>query len=381
MSNVGCLETAILLKLLNEEINGSKLISIKPFIQRACANMFFSYMCSLRFEHNDLEFCEIVEFFDKIFWEINQGYVLDFLPWLAPFYKYYIKKIVHWSSTIRCFIMNRVIKRRELFKNQPEDDFTEALLKHLSDDKDVARDTILFMLEDFIGGHSAVGNLVMLTLMYLAKNPIVAKKIQLEGDLISPKEQHTISFYDIDAMPYTIATIFEVLRCSSSPIVPHVATEDVVISGYGIAKGTIVFINNYKSNYSKLYWKQPHCFQPERFLEQRVLRQPGNKPSTADYGTGAIFVDNPKGSMGTEAKNYPPQLKKNISFFLPFSIGKRTCIGQNLVRGFGFILVANILRQYDIKYENNTTIDVPKGSIALPANPMPLLLVKRNQNF
>ncbi|XP_053962921.1 cytochrome P450 307a1-like isoform X1 [Anastrepha ludens] len=383
MSKIGCSETDILMQQLSEETNGGKPILIKPIIQRTCANMFFRYMCSVRFEHDDREFCKVVEFFDEIFWEINQGYIFDFLPWLAPFYRNYINKITHWSITIRCFIMNRIIKEREQFKNQSEDDFTDALLKSLIEDMNVSRDTIIFMLEDFIGGHSAVGNLVMLTLMYLAKHRNVAKKIQLEADSIATRERRTISFYDIDEMPYTMATIFEVLRCSSSPIVPHVATEDTIISGYGVAKDTIVFINNYNLNHNKLFWKQPQHFQPERFLEQ-PCKKTGSKQvvsgpsSSAEILTGTSS-EKPNESMLNRKNSSLPQIKKNIPFFLPFSIGKRTCIGQNLVRGFGFILIANILRQYDINYEDNATVHIKTGSIALTPKAIPLVLVNRNK--
>nr|XP_014097251.1 cytochrome P450 307a1-like [Bactrocera oleae] len=364
MSNVGCSETKILIEKLKESNNNSKHIPIKSFVQRACANMFFQYMCSVRFEYNDYDFCEVVDFFDEIFWEINQGYAVDFLPWLALFYKNHMSKLIHWSSTIRRFILNRIInKRNELNSSQPQEDFTDALLNSLTEDKNVSRDTIMFMLEDFIGGHSAVGNLVMLTLIYLVKHPNVANKIQLEADSVSGKEQRIISFYDIDSMPFTMATILEVLRCSSSPIVPHVATEDTVICGYGVAKDTIVFINNHNLNHNKFYWKKPNCFQPERFLEYSI-----EKPDM-----------NPNEVKKTKSQFW--QIKKNMPYFLPFSIGKRTCIGQNLVRGFGFILVANILRQFNVYYENVNNIEINMGCIALPAKPIPIVLVKRNKNI
>ncbi|XP_067616257.1 cytochrome P450 307a1-like [Eurosta solidaginis] len=369
MSKIGCLETDILMGYLSKNIKDGKPVYIKYIIQRTCANMFFRYMCSIHFDHTDREFCEVVRLFDQIFWEINQGYILDFLTWLSPFYKNHLDKISNWSSKIRSFILQRIINKREQPDERIEDDFTGALLKSLNDDENMSRDKIIYMLEDFIGGHSAVGNVVMLTLMYLAKNQSVAKKIQSEVDLVARNNgRRTISFYDIDSMPYTMATIYEVLRCSSSPIVPHVATKHTAIAGYGIAKGTIVFINNYALNHDKLFWKKPYCFHPERFLEQ-AFNKSGVRNAVLDLGRFEKFdIDkSPKNS----------RIKKNISYFLPFSIGKRTCIGQNLVRGFGFILVANILSQYDINYESNSVLKIKTGSIALLTDSEPLVLTKR----
>lgn len=359
--------------------------------------MFSQYMCSIRFDYEDKEFEQVVQFFDEIFWEINQGYPLDFLPWLLPFYINHTQKICHWSTTIRKFILERVINRREINidVDEPDVDFTDALLKSLVENKNVSRNTIIFMLEDFIGGHSAVGNLVMLSLAYIARDPLIGKKIQCEVDCISKNSQRSINLHDMDKMPYTMATIFEVLRYSSSPIVPHVATEDTQISDFGVTSGTIVFINNYMLNMSQKYWKDPDLFQPERFLEEKSNSAStpvifhGKRRCSEESDSGIEFekeariynssIDNRYAEQ--DIKNDPEtgklQLKKNIPHFLPFSIGKRTCIGQNLVRGFGFILIANILQNYNINCSDLETIKIKPASVALPANCFPLLLTPR----
>ncbi|TDG50100.1 hypothetical protein AWZ03_003610 [Drosophila navojoa] len=241
MSLIGCAEAEILLGELEKVILPGQSVDLKPILNAACANMFSQYMCSMRFEYDDEEFKKIVWFFDEIFWEINQGHPLDFLPWLSPFYRQHTNRIAHWSTTIRKFILDRVLEHRELNidPEEPDTDFTDALLKSLIENENMCRNTIIFMLEDFIGGHSAVGNLIMLVLAYIAKDPAIGRHIQCEADLVSNEGKRSITLEDMELMPYTMATIFEVLRYSSSPIVPHVATEDSVISGFGVMKGTI----------------------------------------------------------------------------------------------------------------------------------------------
>lgn len=345
MSDVGCFEMQEFMEYLQKNIVSGEELEIKPLIQQTCANMFSQYMCSTRFDYEDTEFNKIVGYFDEIFWEINQGYAVDFLPWLAPFYHNHMNRIVHWSSTIRTFILERIINDRErnLDIDEPEKDFTDALLKSLIEDEDVSRDTIIFMLEDFIGGHSAIGNLVMLALAYVVRNPEIGKQIQAEIGKITDNKR-SVSLYDIESLPYTVATIYEVLRYSSSPIVPHVATEDAAIAGFGVTKGTVVFINNYELNTSEKYWDKPKEFNPDRFINK----------------------------SGSE-----PTIKKNIPHFLPFSIGKRTCIGQNLVRGFGFIMLANILQKYDVSCKNLDTIKTYPACVAVPPNAFKLVLSSR----
>ncbi|KAH8378945.1 hypothetical protein KR009_002220 [Drosophila setifemur] len=367
MSEIGCEEMEHWNRELQEKMIPGEPIELKTLILKACANMFSQYMCSLRFDYEDTEFQIIVEYFDEIFWEINQGHPLDFLPWLYPFYQGHLNKIINWSTTIRKFILDRIICHRELNidLDEPDRDFTDALLKSLIEDEEVSRNTIIFMLEDFVGGHSAVGNLVMLVLAYIAKDVEIGRRIQEEIDAIMAEEKRSITLMDMSDMPYTMATIYEVLRYSSSPIVPHVATEDTVISGCGVTKGTIVFINNYVLNTSEEYWKNPEKFDPQRFLEESHESNHKNRR-------------NSKGSdSGIEGDREKFQLRKNMPHFLPFSIGKRTCIGQNLVRGFGFLILANILQRYNVSSHDLSTIRVSPESLALPAKCFPLVLTPR----
>lgn len=161
----------------------------------------------------------------------------------------------------------------------------------------------------------------------------------------------------MENMPYTVATIYEILRYSSSPIVPHVATENSQIAGYGVLKDTIVFINNYELNTSEKYWNNPKEFNPERFLET----VPAHK----------VRKDSPPGAPNVL------RVKKNIPHFLPFSVGKRTCIGQNLVRCFSFLLLTNILENFDVASDNPDTIKMYPACVAVPPETYSLKLTPR----
>lgn len=358
MSDIGCSEVNKLLQHLDTLTKGErKPIALKQIIQQSCANMFCRYMCSVRFDYDDAEFQNIVRCFDEIFWEINQGYAVDFLPWLSPFYTRHMRKIIKWSETIRKFILDRIIATREcnISTDLPERDFTDALMQSLAKKEGLTRDTLIYMLEDFIGGHSAVGNLVMLALAHIVKNPSACLQIQAEICNVLDQNHRLITQMDAERMPYTMSTIYEVLRFCSSPIVPHVATEDVPIAGYGVTKGTVVFINNYELNTSPKYWEQPQKFDPERFLI-------------------------PLNSLKVNTLNKVGQhfeMRKNIPHFMPFSIGKRTCVGQNLVKGFGFTLLANIMQTYDISCDDLTKIQTYPACVALPPDTFSLILTPR----
>ncbi|XP_034234870.1 cytochrome P450 307a1-like [Thrips palmi] len=327
-------------------------VHIKPLIQAACANIFSGYMCSTRFSYDDTAFVHIVRLFDEIFWEINQGYAVDFLPWLAPCYRRHMGKLSSWAMEIRSFILTRIMDehRRRLVEGEDGEldmdmarDFTDALLIQLQEDPHLEWQHIIFELEDFLGGHSAVGNLTMLSLAAVAANPEVASRIQAEVDSVTGGTR-TVTLADRTDMPYTEAAILEALRVASSPIVPHVATQDTTIAGYQVDKGTVVFINNHELNTGEAYWEQASKFRPERFL------QTGKD--------GVVQVVKP-------------------AHFIPFSTGKRTCIGQRLVQSGSFVLLASLLQHYNVSVDPKHPVVTYTASVALPPDTFPLAFAPR----
>ncbi|XP_018330366.1 cytochrome P450 307a1-like [Agrilus planipennis] len=341
VNQVGCQGTRVLLEELRSLPEG-KPVALKPMVLAACMNMFTQYMCSAKFDYRDAEFKRTVRYFDEIFWEINQGYAVDFLPWLLPLYANHMQKLSDWASEIRKFILARIIEkhRATLDPSLPPKDFTDALLLHLDEDPNMNWQHIIFELEDFLGGHSAVGNLVMVALAEIVKNPQVGKKIQAEVDNVTNGERLP-NLSDRTSMPYTEAVLWETLRSASSPIVPHVATAETEIGGFTVEKGTMVFINNYELNVGNVYWDKPELFSPERFISVET---------------------------GTLVKP---------AHFIPFSTGKRTCIGQRLVQCFSFIIIATIMQYFDIS--SNEEINLKPCCMAVPPDCFEIVLHPRNR--
>ncbi|XP_014225215.1 cytochrome P450 307a1-like [Trichogramma pretiosum] len=331
----------------------------KPIIMRTIANIFTNYMCSMSFGYDDAKFNEIVTTFDKIFWDINQGYALDFLPWLKPFYKKHLDTLNDWASTIRSFLLERIINKKyeKLQNGGKPSDFTETLLEHhLSPESDLTWEHIMFELEDFIGGHSAVGNLLTMIFVYLAKNPEAQRKIYDEVERLKfgkrQREDYVVSLYDREELPYTEAVMWETLRMSSSPIVPHVAITDTSLGNCTIDKGTCVFINNYELNLGTSYWgDDAREFKPERFIRS-VKDERGN------------------------SKDCPVK----PAHFLPFSTGKRTCIGQRLVQSISFVFLSNFVWKYELQVpDGQDPMDyVQPSCVALPPECFNLKFVERH---
>lgn len=219
---------------------------IKPIVLHGCANVFTNHFCSKNFDIKDKEFQTLVRDFDEVFYEVNQGYAADFLPFLLPLHKGRINEMNKLTHRIRHFIETRIIEDRfeNWSVNLKPDDYVESLIYHVKTDSQpkMSWDTALFALEDIIGGHAAVGNFVTKILGYLVQEPDVQKKIQEEIDACTGKlegKNRPITIADRTSMTYTEAAILEAIRLIASPIVPRVSSQETSVAG-----------NSNKYNYS-----------------------------------------------------------------------------------------------------------------------------------
>jgi len=113
------------------------------------------------------------------------------------------------------------------------------------------------------------------------------------------------------------------------------------VSGYHVEKGTLIFINNYEINNSEKYWDAPNEFRPERFIVDGKVTRP--------------------------------------EYFIPFSTGKRTCIGQRLVQGYSFLLASTILQHFDVTADPLSIRTYP-ACVAVPLDTFSLTFTPRNVN-
>ncbi len=128
-----------------------------------------------------------------------------------------------------------------------------------------------------------------------------------------------------------------------------------------------------------MYWERPLEFEPERFLEYVPINHKNTTPYITTNTEETLMNDcntNNNNSINPSSVKVL-QVKKNIPHFFPFSVGKRTCIGQNLVRGFSFLILANILQQYDVSSSDLNAIKMYTACVALPPQTYPLKITPR----
>ncbi|KFB35730.1 hypothetical protein ZHAS_00002630 [Anopheles sinensis] len=309
------------------------IVEIKPLVLSICANAFAQYFGSHRFEVQDKRFQRMVNNFDQIFYEVNQGYAADFLPFLLPLHRQNLKRMDRLAEEIREIILETIIgDRYERWVEGSEPcDYVDSLIDHVKGrmGPELEWETALFALEDIIGGHSAVGNFLVKTFGYIVQHPEVQARIQSEADAILERHgRQVIELTDRNEMPYTEAVIMEALRLIASPIVPHVANQDSQIGGFAVAKETLIFLNNYDLSMSPELWDAPERFAPERFLQGGRVVKP--------------------------------------DFFIPFGAGRRSCMGYRMTQLLSFSIISNLLHSYTIAPIEGHDYRVPVGSLAMP---------------
>ncbi|CEP20052.1 hypothetical protein [Parasitella parasitica] len=175
----------------------------------------------------------------------------------------------------------------------------------------------------FLAGHDTTANAISFCLYNIAKNPDIQQKLREEITSVLGEDPVDIvpTMEDLKKMDYLNLVIKENLRRSGpvDRIISRDATEDFVINGTLIPKGTQLNIDIGSLHFNPKLWQDPKKFIPERFV-------PGG-----EYESHEGFA------------------------YLPFGNGARQCIGMNFSLTEQKVVIAMLVRKY--------MIEVPKDSI------------------
>ncbi|KAJ1096215.1 hypothetical protein NDU88_001358 [Pleurodeles waltl] len=166
------------------------------------------------------------------------------------------------------------------------------------------------MLDLFGAGTETTSTTLRWALLLMMKYPEIQRRVQEEiTRVIKPGQVPRIE--DRKNMPYTDAVIHEIQRFANIlPLnVSRATTTDVDFKGYCIPKGTEVIPLLFSVLYDKTQWATPYEFNPQHFLD-----------------ANGKFV------------------KKDA--FMPFSIGRRACVGESLAKMELFLFFTGLLQKF-----------------------------------
>ncbi|KAF1750008.1 hypothetical protein GCK72_016553 [Caenorhabditis remanei] len=191
------------------------------------------------------------------------------------------------------------------------------------------------VLDFWVAGMETTSTTLRWSLAYMMKYPEIQDKVRKQiFDVVGMSRLPSMS--DKPNMPYTQAVIHEIQRHSSMiPLLAsHTNIEDIVLKGQTIPSGTRVFAQLWSILKRDSIFEETDKFNPDRYLLQ--------DGETMNKGV----------------------LERTI----PFSIGKRSCVGEGLARLELFLIFSAMMQQYE--FVPNGPIDLtPVYGGALSAKP------------
>ncbi|XP_047442830.1 uncharacterized protein LOC125009170 [Mugil cephalus] len=288
-----------------------------PLLNNAVANIICQIVFGRRFEYSDHNFQSMLKnltdmaYLEGSFWAL----LYDAFPVLMKRLPGPHNNIFSSSKSLESSIRAEIGRHKlDLDPSNPRDYIDNFLIeaKHNRNSEVGFEDEnlVLCCLDLFLAGSETTSKTLQWGLIFLIKNPHVQDKVQAEIDrVIGPTRQPTMA--DKPNLPYTDAVIHEIQRMGN--IVPlnglRMAAKDTVLGGYFIPKGTSVMPNLTSVLFDKAEWDTPDIFDPHHFLdaEGRFMRRDA---------------------------------------FLPFSAGKRACLGEGLARMELFLFFVSLFQKF-----------------------------------
>ncbi|XP_022087528.1 cytochrome P450 2J3-like isoform X1 [Acanthaster planci] len=293
-------------------------------IHNAVSNTVCSISFGFRFDYDDPKLKKLLEslvVISKMGIEI-WGNKFPFL-YHTPFFS----KKREWVNFLRGTI-TQIIQDHQ--SSYDENDLRDIIDMHIADIKekeqkgsgvglgpgltDVHDEIGLGILDLFAAGTETTASTVLWLISFVLKYPEVQDKIQQEiYEVVGSDRQPSCE--DRPSMPYTNAVINEVLRMrpAGAFALPYVTTQEFELRGYTIPKGIGVTINLWAIMNDPKVWDRPEEFNPGRFLSK----------------DGKTMIQH-------EA-------------FIPFSTGRRSCLGEGLAKTEVFLFATNLFQRFTFK--------------------------------
>ncbi|XP_033120098.1 steroid 17-alpha-hydroxylase/17,20 lyase-like isoform X1 [Anneissia japonica] len=267
------------------------------------------------------------------------GWTADYIPWFRHVPNPYFYRFKRCAAEFTSLIVKEVESHVESFDpDLPAKDFLDIVLKsqrevEIEDTVPVENRLTSMHIQQLVANifHAGVDTMTTTLLWGIASlidNPDVQEKVKKEIDRVVGDRPPRLS--DRGKMPYTEATIMEIMRYKTA--VPlalfHKALVDTTIGSYKIPADTIVIVNLWALHNDPKYWQSPEKFQPERFLD----------------------------STNT--------VKQRLPSFLPFSTGRRVCVGESFAKANVFLTFVWLIQNFI--FSKPEGVDSP---VAVPDKP------------
>ncbi|XP_026048121.1 cytochrome P450 2G1-like [Astatotilapia calliptera] len=300
----------------------------KPFdpqflLSSTVSNVICCLVFGERFSFEDKQFLHLLTIITKIirFNSTPLGQMYNIFPRLMEHLPGYHQTIFGHAEEARDFIERKIQEHKQTLDPSSPRDYIDCFLIRINQEKDNPSSEFNYdnlvstVLNLFVAGTETTSSTLRYALSVLIKYPKIQEKMQQEIDTVIGKDRCP-RMHDRKSLPFSDAVIHEVQRfLDIVPFsVPHYALNDISFRGYTIPKDTVIIPFLHSVLKEEKQWATPRFFNPQHFLDHN-----GN-------------------------------FKKNPAF-MPFSAGKRACVGESLARMELFIFVVSLLQDFTFSCE------------------------------
>uniref|UniRef100_A0A8D1LKR8 Cytochrome P450 2W1 n=1 Tax=Sus scrofa TaxID=9823 RepID=A0A8D1LKR8_PIG len=281
----------------------------------APSNILFTLLFGQRFDYRDPVFVSLLGLIDEVMVLLGTPSIqlFNICPWLGALLQLH-RPVLRKIEQVRALLRTLLEARRPHPPSQGRvQSYLDALIQQ-GQGKDpeglFAEDNVVACTLDMVmAGTETTAATLQWAALLMSKHPSVQGRVQEELDrVLGPGRPPRLE--DQRSLPYTNAVLHEVQRyITLLPHMPRCTATDTRLCGYLLPKGTPVVPLLSSVLLDETQWETPRQFNPGHFL-------------AAD----GCFVKR--------------------AAFLPFSAGRRVCVGESLARSELFLLFAGLLQRY-----------------------------------
>ncbi|XP_055957962.1 cytochrome P450 2J2-like [Patella vulgata] len=328
-------------KVIGNE-NGGKFDMFR-LSQKGVSNIISSMVYGKRFEYDDPVFNIFLDKTESLLLTITHGSVLS----MFPFLRYLPGDLFKYHSVLNSldFIKDNIIipSINEHMKNFDENHVDDYISSYIREMKKVSKtgqpsylnepQLVSAILDLFIAGTETTSTTILWTILYFLHHPNIQDKCYKEiQDVVGSGRLPSIK--DKPSLPYVEAVILEVLRKANILMtgIPHAVSEDTRFHGYHFPKDAIIIPNADAVLTDDKIWGDADVFRPERFIDSN----------------GKV-------------------IKKDE--LIPFSTGRRICLGESLAKMELFLFVTTLVQRFEFKPVDADNLPTLQGVIGITHAP------------
>ncbi|XP_076079551.1 steroid 17-alpha-hydroxylase/17,20 lyase-like isoform X3 [Mytilus galloprovincialis] len=300
---------------------------------------------------DDPEFVTFMKIDHELTEMTGKGFVEDMFPIMYKIWttnKY--RTVTKLADELVSIVTKKFNEHDKTFNSDKIRDFTDSLLLARKEAEQEEKDEVLSQLTNthlrqtlmdiFNAGIGTSRVTLYFAVRYMAGLPDIQRKVQEEIDRVVGKDRlPTIT--DREHLSYTEATLHEAMRLGTVvPVgLPHSTMCDTKVGGYDVPQDTVVMINHWALHHDPNYWKDVEKFDPTRYLDEN-------------------------GKLGMKPESW-----------LPFSAGRRVCLGEVVAKPELHLIFATIMQRFKITLPEGTNLELKLGGSSSNTQPAPFKII------